>query len=203
MNKTARLKRLSRHLLATTCLTAAAAGAAYATTITESPEPGEFGTTFAGATVIEGLALGANVSNTVIGETDQDTSYREAYFIFPNGVAGTSFTYSVSVEDNITGTFQLTDSLTTNLGTTTPFSIPNENNLSSFTQVTSGTGTVPGNGEIVAAVLEGSGSEVSRLYFEVTLVETTAPEPGTSTEIGLGLAGAAVALRRRLKTRKA
>lgn len=202
MNKTARLKRLSRHLLATTCLTAAAAGAANATTITESPEPGGFSTSFASATVIEGLALGPNVSNTVIGETVNVTD-KDAYFIFPNGVAGTSFTYSVSVEDNVTGTFQLTDSLTTNLGNTTPFSIPNENNLTSFTEVTSGTGTVPGNGEIVAAVLQGTGSEVSRIYFEVTVVETTAPEPGTSTEIGLGLAGAAVALRRRLRTRKA
>lgn len=202
MNKTARLKKLSRHLLATTCLSAAAVGAAYGTTITESPEPGEFGHTLGASTVLSTIApLTIPGTNTVNGETNGDNL--DAYFTFDlgSGEANTSFSYSFSItsSSNQGGHFEILNDSGTNIGSTTEFAFGS--NLGAGL-VTSGTGTVPGNGDIVAAVLQGN--EAGSISFTVTVTDTTpvAPEPGTFAELGLGLAGA-VALRRRFKTHKA
>jgi hypothetical protein len=205
MNKTASLKRLSRHLLATTCLTVVAAGAAFGTTITESPEPGEFGHTAATSTVLSTISpLTIPGSNTVNGETNG--SSLDAFFTFDLGVgeAGTSFSYSLSTTNTASGIFEIIDDPSLGggeIGSTTPYGINTPN--SSLTLLTSGTGTVPTNGDIVAAILQSG--EGGSIFYTVTVTDTSpvAPEPATSTEIGLGLAGTAVALRRRLKARKA
>ena len=83
MQKSARLKKIARHLLATTCLTAAAAGSAGATTITEGTD---FSNTFAGANA---LPIGADVVDGSIGGaivSDPDDDFR-----FSGLLAGSSF----------------------------------------------------------------------------------------------------------------
>lgn len=203
MNKTARLKKLSRHLLATTCLTFAAVGAARGATIVETPEPGGFGDSLSTATVIQGFTQGPGWTNIILGETAESISVDQSAYFILDMLPGSSFIYSFSVENSGTGSFQLTDTLGTNIGSTTPISFPVEG-LSNYVTVTSGTGTAPAaNGELVAAVLEDAGNESNRIYFNVTVTGDFVPEPGTATEIGLGLAGAAVVLRRRFNTRKA
>jgi hypothetical protein len=203
MNKTARLKKLSRQLLATTCLTAAMAGAAYGTTITESPEPGGFGTELSTATVLPGLTIPG--SNTVNGEVScGDPCVRDAYFEFQfgTGLAGDVFSYALSANGTTGakgGQFLVMDDLGNNIGNNTPFNFTAP--AGSLTSITSGDAAVPTDGDVIFAVLQGS--EGGGIQFSVNVTAPVAPEPGTSTEIGLGLAGAAVALRRRFKTRKA
>jgi hypothetical protein len=202
MNKKARRYTLSRHLLGAVCLTLAVIGTAPAATIVESPEPGGFGNSISTATVLQGLTLGPGWTNIIEGETTlTDNQDQTAFFLF-DLLPGSSFTYSLSVENSATGTFQLTDTLSNNLGTTTPFSIAVEG-LSSFVTVTSGTGTAPSNGDVVAAILQDAGTSPNKIFFNVTVTGDFVPEPGTSTEIGLGLAGVAAVLMRRLKTRRA
>lgn len=210
MNKTARLKRLSRRLLATTCLTVAAASAAHAVTITEST--GFFSKTFTTSPPPSELSNFATLtipgSNTVNGGTDG--SALDQYFTFDlgSGQAGQTFSYTLEafgVDETKTGNFLVTDdgASTDNIGSTTPltgFSAPFSSS-STYTTITTGTGLVPTDGNIVIAVQQDG--EAGGISFSVTVSEPVAPEPGTFAEIGLGLAGAAVAMKRRFKTRKA
>ena len=83
IQKSARLKKIARHLLATTCLTAAAAGSAGATTITEGTD---FSNTFAGANA---LPIGTDVVNgSIWGAIVSDP---DDYFRFSGLLAGSSF----------------------------------------------------------------------------------------------------------------
>ncbi len=204
MNKTARLKRLRRRLLGTLWVSLAFSSAAHATTITENPEPGGFGTTLSMATVLPGLADG---SNTVIGETNYKaigTSYPEAYVEFSDLLPGSIFSYTLSVLNTVTGTFEVLDSSGNEIGSTTSpsgFSISSLN--STQTTVTTGTATVPTDGNVIAAILQ-TDTDRKTITFNlaVNLTLTTVPEPGTFTEFGLGLGVAAFLLQRKLTSRR-
>jgi PEP-CTERM motif len=190
MNTTAKLKRLSRHLLATTCLTLAGVGAAYATTFTESSQApgapsGDFGNTFATATNLAGIAaLTPATGDTVSGSlpfNDHD------YFTFTGEPAGQLFTLT-EVANHAAGTMEVLGSDASNVI------------VSTFGLTTSAIATqaiVPSDGILNVVVNYGPCSECT-ISYGVGIQAPTAPEPSTFGEIGvgLGLAGA-VALRRR------
>jgi hypothetical protein len=168
------LKKFARHLLTTTCLTAAAAGAAHAGTINEtSVSGGDFSNTFGGAN-----ALPAGTTE-VLGQLNpfSDTDF----FMFSGLLGGGAYT--------LTGVYTgfanygILDSLgnTLNSPTGNPASLG---------------GTTPGNGILVVEVLNSEGTPT----YDLTLnaAQAGAPEPSTLSAVGLGLAGA-FALRRKLK----
>lgn len=185
MQKSARLKKIARQLLATTCLTVAAVGVAGATTFTESTD---FSNTFAGANA---LPLGTdNVNGTVSGYPTPDF---DDYFRFSGLLAGSSFSLSASTPDaNWFGTLLVFSSSHSQIGST--------QNVQS-TAVANASGIVPLDGILVVDVVmnEGSGQNgyVVNLTAPLDLTAQT-PEPSTLAGVGLGLAGA-LALRRRQK----
>jgi len=141
----------------------------------------------------------------VNGETTGNSPH--AYFTFDLGAgeAGTTFSYSLGITNtgNQAGNSEIMNDSGTNIGSTTEFAFGSSIGPSS--SVTSGTGIVPTDGNIVAAILQGN--EGGTISYTVTVTDNSAgdpatPEPGTFAELGLGLAGA-VALRRRFMTRKA
>jgi len=191
MNKTARLKRLSRHLLATTCLTLAGVGAAHATTITESSAPGAtFGHTFVTATNLSSIAaLTPSTGDTVFGTipfNDVD------YFTFSGEAAGQHFSITEQATQSF-GTLQVLDSsqgvLVNTVGLTTTQNVYDA--------------VVPNNG-IITVVVSFSNSNENTITYAVGVQSPIAPEPGTFDEIGLGLGlAAAMTLKRRRQTQKA
>lgn len=194
MNKTARLKRLSRHLLATTCLTLAGVGVTHATTINESSAPGgDFSNTFTTLnppTPLSSIAtLTPATGDTVVGTlpfNDID------WFSFSGESAGALFSFSeiatlnfgTAIVENSSGTV-----LVNTVGLTTTQHVYDA--------------VVPNDG-ILEVGLSFSNSNESTITYAVNVTFPVAPEPGTFAEIGigLGLAGA-VALRRRRQTQKA
>jgi hypothetical protein len=195
MNKTARLKRLSRHLLATTCLTLAGVGAAHATTINETSAPGtDFGSTFGTATNLSSIAALAvpgtnNALGALSGGGDLD------YFTF-TGEPGTAFSYNITDTSNGQGRATILNSLAANIGSTaslTTFAF----NGSPLT----GTGLVPTDGKIIVDIVTGCECGFS---YNATVSAPNAPEPGTLADVGLGLGLAgAIALGRRRRAIKA
>ncbi len=155
------------------------------------------------ATVLPGLTIPG--SNTVNGEVScGNPCVLDAYFEFQFGAgqAGDIFSYDLSANGTIGakgGQFLVMDDLGNNIGNNTPydFSAPS----GSLTFITSGDAAVPTDGNVIFAVLQGS--EGGGIQFSVNVTEPAAPEPGTSTEIGLGLVATAALLQRRLRTRKA
>ena len=84
MNRSARLKKLARHLLAITCLTAG--GTAGASTLSQPPN---FGTSFANVTPVP-------VGTTIVDGSVQFGSDTNDFFTFQNLVPGTGFDFTAS-----------------------------------------------------------------------------------------------------------
>lgn len=202
MNKTARLKRLSRHLLATTCLTLASVAAAHATTINESSVAGgDFSNTFAGANDLGalGTSLGTPLtipgSNTAVGTISSGSD--ADFFAFTGEPAGAGFTYNIVDTSNGQGRASVLNSSATNIGSTPTLSIFSFNN----SVPVSGGGIVPADGKVLIEILTGCECGFS---YTATVTAPVAPEPGTLADVGVGLALAgAVALDRRRRMRKA
>ena len=186
MNKTARLKRLSKHLLATTCLTLAGVGAAHATTINETSAPGsDFGNTFALATNLSSIAaLTPATGDTVNGTlpfNDHD------YFTFTGEPAGKLFSITEIASRASQGTMEVLNSAQ---GVVV-------NTVGLTTTQTAYEAVVPNDGILTVVVNYGACSECT-IGYSIGLTAPVAPEPGTLAEVGLGLGLAgAVALRRR------
>jgi hypothetical protein len=191
MNKTARLKRLSRHLLATTCLTLAGVGEAHATTISETSAPSsDFGNTFGTATNLSTIAaLTPATGDTVTGTlTFNDVDW----FTFTGEPAGKLFSISVLANRNF-GTLIVENSSGTALVNTV--------NLTTTQNVYEA--VVPNDGMLDVG-LTFSNSNENPIGYIVNVTSPVAPEPSTFAEIGLGLGLAGViALRRRRQIRNA
>ena len=191
MNKTARLKRLSRHLLATTCLTLAGVGAAHATTISETSAPSsDFGNTFGTATNLSTIAaLTPATGDTVTGTlTFNDVDW----FTFTGEPAGKLFSISVLANRNF-GTVIVENSSGTALVNTV--------NLTTTQNVYEA--VVPNDGMLDVG-LTFSNSNENPIGYIVNVTSPVAPEPSTFAEIGLGLGLAGVVtLRRRRQIRNA
>lgn len=195
MNQTAKLKRLSRRLLATTCLTLAGVGAAHAVTINESSAPGsDFGNTLATATNLSAIAPlavpGTNTANGALA-TSGDTDF----FTF-TAEPGTAFTYSITDTSNGQGRATVLNSSNGNIGSTAPLT------TFAFTgSPISGSGIVPTDGKIIVDIITGCECGFS---YSASVSAPSAPEPGTLADLGLGLGLAgAIALGRRRRAIKA
>jgi hypothetical protein len=192
MNRTARLKRLSRHLLATTCLTLAGVGAANATTINETSAPGgNFGTSFATSTDLSSIAtLTPATGDTVDGSVHVGDP--ADYFTFTGESAGSLFMLTESA-GRAAGSLEVLNSsqgvVLTTFGLTT--------SQEAYSAL------VPNDGILTVVVNYGVCGECT-IDYSVGVQSPVAPEPSTFAEIGagLGLAGA-VALRRRRQIRNA
>ena len=189
MNKTARLKRLSKQLLATTCLSLAGVGAAHATTINETSAPGaSFGHTFATSTNLSSIAaLTPATGDTVLGTLPCCTP--SDFFTFTGESAGNLFTVTEVASRNA-GTMEVLNSsdvaIVNTVGLTTTQGV--------FQAV------VPNDGILTVVVNYAACGECT-IGYAVGVQSPTAPEPSTFAEIGLGLGLAgAVALRRRRQT---
>lgn len=195
MNKTATLKRLSRHLLATTCLTFTGVGAAHATTINESSAPGsDFGNTLPTATSLPGIApLAVPGTNNALGAL---ANGGDADFFTFTGEPGTAFTYNIADTTNGQGRATVVNSGGSNIGSTAPLT------TFAFTgSPVSGSGIVPTDGKIIVDIITGCECGFS---YNATVSAPNAPEPGTLVDLGLGLGLAgAIALGRRRRAIKA
>jgi hypothetical protein len=183
MGKHTRLKKLARHLLATTCLTAGVAAIADAQVVTEgvSPAPADFGNTFATAYLLPN-------GTTQVNGTVQQGADTADFFTFQGLQGGTGFSFSASGNSPIALSLDIFNSSDTQIGSTHIFT---------SVEGASGTGTVPVNGELIFDVF--SGSEAREAYT-INLTATQSPEPGTLGAMGLGLAaGAALVMRRKKK----
>lgn len=164
------LKKLARQLLTTTCLTAAAAGAANAGTVNESTFT-DFSNSFGGANE---LPL---YTDRIIGQMNPSGDLD--FFKLTSLVAGSGYT--------ITGSYTSAQSvavLNSGGGSLNGLSI----NPASLI------GTVPADGTLVIQVL----NQEAVASYDFTVNAQTVPEPSTGVAAALGLAGA-WALRRRLK----
>src|SRR5580698_2346062 len=177
MKRTTQLKRLARHLLATTCLTA---GTAMATTVSEPPN---FGTTFATATA---LPVGTTV---VEGGVSMNNDLND-YFKFEGLVPGTGFDFTATTNSG----------LTLNLLNSADAALPSSSDPYTFTtSLPASVGvTAPSDGIIVFDVVS-PGGEGLRAYTVTVTTATFVPEPGTLGAMGLGLAAGAALTRRRKK----
>ncbi len=185
MQKSARLKKIARHLLATTCLTVAAVGVAGASTFTEGSD---FSNTFAGANA---LPIGTDVVNgSLFGSLAPDN---DDYFRFSGLLAGSSFSLNASTPDSgWLGNLLVFSSSQSQIGTTQALHNSAPANAS---------GIVPLDGILVVDVAfsEGTGPDAYTVSLTAPLDQTAqTPEPSTLAGVGLGLAGA-LALRRRQK----
>ena len=177
MQKTSRLRKFARHLLATTCLTVAAAGIGQATTLTESTD---FGNTF-------GAATPAPVGTDVVdGEISGSGDFSD-FFTF-TGLSGSSaFSFTITTPtSNFFANATVFDSFSNVLAGPAFF-----NSSAGGT----GNGFVPGDGILVVGVNGGEGT--GTYTFSLTAPQAV-PEPSTVVGLGLGLAGG-LALKRRRK----
>jgi hypothetical protein len=179
MTRTTQLKRLARHLLATTCLTA---GTAMATTVTEPPS---FGTTFATATALPAGTTMVEGGVTMTGGDLND------YFEFEGLVPGTGFDFTASTTSS---------GLSLNLLNSADAALPSSTDPYTFTTSlpASVDVTAPSDGIIVFDVVS-PGGEGLRSYTIAVNTATFVPEPGTLGAMGLGLAAGAALTRRRKK----
>ena len=177
MQKNARLKKIARHLLATTCLTAAVAGMASATTFTETSD---FSNVFAGANV---LPIGTDVVHAAVGFVN-GVSDPADYFQLKGLFAGSAFSLQTMTSDVLAGYMSIYSSSQSPIGSSKSF-FTNQN--------ASVSGIVPADGILVVGITETEGGGA----YTVNLLNT-APEPSTLVGAGLGLASV-VALRRRRK----
>jgi hypothetical protein len=183
MGKHTRLKKLARHLLATTCLTAGVAAMADAQTVTEgtSPAPADFGNTFGTAYLLPN-------GTTQVNGTTHDNVDPADFITFQGLQGGTGFSFTATSTSNIASNLSIFNSSDVKLLGPTSFS---------SVEGTSGHGTVPTDGTLTFDVF--SNSEATQTY-SINLTATQAPEPGTLAAMGLGLAaGAGLILRRKKK----
>lgn len=181
MQKNARLKKIARHLLATTCLTAAVAGMASATTITETSD---FSNVFAGANV---LPIGTDVVHATVGFVNGVNDPAD-YFQLKGLFAGSAFSLQAMTSDALAGNMNIYSSSQSPIG-----SANGSANFFFTNQNASVSGIVPADGILVVGITDGEGSGA----YTVNLLNT-APEPSTLVGAGLGLASV-VALRRKRK----
>ena len=166
----AAFKKMARKLLTTTCLTAAATGAAQATTFNETTD---FGNTF-----LTNTALPVGTDRVVGGLPAFDGA---DFFKFSGLVGGSNYTLSaiytgfqdVTVLNSAQGVL--------NAATNNPASL---------------TGVVPNDGMLIVGVIDTDGGQT----YDISLngVSTATPEPSTFAGAGLALAGA-LALRSKMK----
>jgi hypothetical protein len=182
MKRTTKLKRLARHLLATTCLTAGST--AMATTVSEPPD---FGTTFGTATDLPNGTTMVDGSVQFPGDTND-------FFTFQDLVPGTEFFFTATLTS-------ATNGLELNLLTSGDAALPGSSNPYSFATSLPASATVdaPSDGIIVFDVLTGGGEGPARAYNITVNTATYVPEPGTLGAMGLGLAAGAALTRRRKK----
>ncbi len=195
MNKTARLKRLSRHLLATTCLTLAGVGAASATTINETSAPGgDFSNSPVTPTNLSSIStLAVPGTNTAIGALSAGGDVDVFSF---TAIPFTPFSYNITDTSNGQGRVSVLNSSLVNIGSTPTLSIFTFN-----PQAVVPNDGIWADGKILVDII--TGCECGFAY-SATVSAPTAPEPGTLVDLGLGfgLAGA-IALGRRRKAIKA
>ena len=168
------LKKFMRGLLTTTCLTAAATGAAHASILNETSVAGaDFGDTFALLN-----SLGSGVTE-VIGQINP--SFEHDYFSISGLAGGTSYT--------ITGLY--TGSASYEVLTSGNLVLNSINN-----NPASMSGTIPGDGILVVHVAQNE--QISTYDLTLTAASSGVPEPGTLAGAGLAVASG-IALRRKLK----
>jgi hypothetical protein len=194
MAKNNRLKKLARHLLATTCLTAGAA-ALDGQVVNEPTGAGDFGNTFATATV---MPLGTTTVNGFVGGFLTTDAFDPADYITFQGLqGGTSFSFlaSLSLNDSAGERLFVLNSSDGSVGSS-PYSFTGAEVPFSA----SGSGIVPVDGLLTLGI---TANTELRQSYTINLTATEAPstpEPGTLGAMGLGLAaGAAFTLRRKKK----
>ena len=158
--KTAAFKKMARKLLTTTCLTAAATGAAQATTFTETTD---FGNTFLTNTL---LPVG---TDRVIGNLDLEGI---DFFKITGLVAGSNYTLTgVYVGSQYLTVFDSAQGIL-NAQAVRPASV---------------SGIVPGDGMLVIRSANEEGGQSYDLTLTAT-TNTATPEPATFGGVGLALA---------------
>lgn len=187
MGKNTRLKKLARHLLATTCLTAGAAALANAQVVTEAvpPAPTDFGNTFGAAYLLP------DGTTTVNGAVEFGSDIAD-YFTFHGLQGGTNFNFTATSTDSRLIGIDLFNSSDVQIGVEEAF-----DSVESAT----GSGSVPSDGILTFGLLvDGSGEGTRPYSVELNATQSSTPEPGTLGVMGLGLAaGAALAKRRKKK----
>jgi hypothetical protein len=174
MNRTLGLTKLSRTLLATTCLTIFAGVAGATNSFPESSAPGgDFPGSFATA---YSLPVGTNeITGSLFNTGDQD------WVIFSGLLGGASYSFAgtaVGLSVNVRDSSNLS--------------------LQSFGITgSSETGVIPGDGELIAEVF--NSTDNAGAYTLDLTAPLAAPDLGTVWSLGTGLAGA-LALRRRKRS---
>jgi hypothetical protein len=180
MKKSFGLRKLTRHLLATSCLTVAA-GAAHASTVF-----GPFGSSFATATA---LPVGTTeIQDTVTTGGFDNVSEWAEFSGLPDGGTFSFSATEVLNGNTVSGSVSVRNSSDTDL---LDFSIP----------ASAQTGAVPSDGVLYVDVQFGTcGSDCAPSSYTIDLsaAPSSVPEPGTLAAAGLALVGA-VALRRKRK----
>jgi MYXO-CTERM domain-containing protein len=177
------LERVTKGLLATTCLTIASSSVASAATITEgtSPAPIDFPNTSNGFLLPVGTT---SVIGLLAGEGDP-ADWFQFQSLLPGGSYSVHGFYNPSgQEDGLR--FALFNSSGTQLGSIGSLEIGGDVL----------TGTIPNNGVLVAEVFGGSNG-IYELDLTAQLGSVSTPEPATVATTGLALAGLLEARRRR------
>jgi PEP-CTERM motif len=177
------LNKLARALLASSCLTGAAAIATADTIITQGvpPAPAEFPHSPPGYLLPVGTIQvnGVFVACTECG--DQDT----AWFEFQGLLPGSSFTTFGCCEND--STYALFNSSDVFLGS------------SNFRPADGVDGTVPTDGNLLVAVSDECGNCTMQNYQVNLDAQLDTPEPSTLATVGLALAGALAWRRKRTR----
>jgi hypothetical protein len=191
LGKHTRLKKLAKRLLATTCLTAMAAGIAGAQTVNEAADFGDtLGTAFQ-------LPMGTRNVNGLV-DTQSDFFDGDDYMRFSGLAGGSLFSF--------TATTPLLRSVEVDLFSSAGVALPGSAFQFSSTAQESGlamgSGIVPLDGILVfdfRVTGEASLRTPYSLHLNATDAAAAAPEPGTMGAMGLGIAGLGAMVRRRRK----
>ena len=181
---TLKRSKLTRSLLASTCLTVACGVGTRANTILEGSVPGsDFPNTSPGFNVM----TASQVIGTIATEIDED------WFEFTGFSAGTPFTIAGRNTSNANGVihFSIFNSSSTQIGTTANL----ENNPSLTRANDMRSGVVPSDGDLIVRVFPSSVAE--GIGYSINL--NPVPEPSTLFGAGLGMAAALAWRRRRAK----
>jgi hypothetical protein len=187
MGKHTRLRKLAKHLLATTCLTAGVAGMVGAQTVNESAD---FGSTFANAS---SLPAGTRTVNGGLDTIFGADSFDSADFVKFSGLLGGS-TFS------FTGTIPVPAAIDIDVFSSSQAAITSVG----FSGLgAAGSNVVPLDGILVfdirTANSEVRTADTYSLSLTATDAPSPAPEPATIAGMGLGLAVVAGFARRRRK----
>ena len=177
------LNKLARALLASSCLTGAAAIATADTIITQgvSPAPAQFPHSAPGYL----LPVGTTQVNGLFAACTECAGQDTAWFEFQGLLPGSHFTTTSCCEnDSIYAIFNSSQDF---LGS------------SNFEQGLNTSGTVPTDGKLVVVVADECGS-CSMQNYQVNLdAQLNTPEPSTLATVGLALAGALAWRRKRTR----